>query len=241
MADQSTNEQLRANELGRERSQGAHAAALARIQEDLRRSRPPSRIGYLLLFACSAFFDLFDFFEVAGAVGSSGVSELITTPIELFVALTFIGVGFLIHRQVKRIARTSEALAALTADREERAAMHSQQAGQLAQTLRKSGRIRTQIRMPRAQREELKLEARNVIGRITRNSLLQVVPLIELWPWQMTAALFTYRQHYKAHAALQTTLAAYESARAEEQEAFNELQEISAAAQALEQELRNAA
>lgn len=164
------------------------------IDESFGAVKPPSRFTYVLWGSFASFVDLLDFFGFG--IAATGIGLIFVIIVDIIIAAIFIFLGYLASGRIKKIHRANESI----------------------------GERITRINVPKlAKAPEIEsLKRINPVRKNTRNSLLQIIPAIDLWPWQLMGVHSIYKMHKEAYEKAQELKAEYEEALALEAESLEE-------------------
>ncbi|MDP2648127.1 MAG: hypothetical protein Q8P35_02715 [Candidatus Yanofskybacteria bacterium] len=164
------------------------------LDESFDAAKPPSRFTYVLWGTFASFVDILDF--LGFGVGVTGIGLIPVIIIDVIIAAVFIFLGYLAGGKIKKIHRANESIG------------------------ERISRVNV-TKLLKAPEIELPKHI-NPIRKNTRNSLLQIIPVIDLWPWQMMGVHSLYKMHKEAYEKAQELKAEYEEALAQEAQSLEE-------------------
>lgn len=206
------------------RSQAQTTQHLAKLSTQVSR---PSLFWYGLWIGAAVLWDIVSVIELFFTF--TGAGAIIVFLIDVIALILFVTCGYFAHGKIKRMARAGE----------QAQAIHGQLMGSVARMRRfyagalRAGRkikpLRPLIRKAALGiSRRLRALSRNPFLRNLFASLAEVVPVLDLFPWQTYGAYSAYRDHKHTYEDAQASLQDLLTARQEEQAQFTELQEAMA-------------
>jgi len=165
-------------------------------QEALDEAKPPSLFIYTLFGIFAFGVDILDFFELGA--DATGYGLILVILLDICIALIFIFLGYLASGRIQKIQRANKKI-------EDRVMQTGISSNQLVSSISAVGET---ILNPG--RKNLKY------------SLLQIIPGIDLWPWQTMGVYHLYKSHKAAYQQAQDLQQQYEELAAQEVESFEQ-------------------
>jgi len=218
--EQLIQEQLRRNELAFNQAKNQEAHSAQEAVDTLRKIKRPSRFAYFFLISASVIADLFDIVEAVFLITTGASSELISFWVALVISIVFIIIGLFEGGKVTRAGKASDHLNQRIEHINQRITNYRRIYAGALRAGRKIPLLRKPVRT-------FALSMRKITGksRVLRNSLLQLIPLIDLWPWQTIATWQTYKARKQTYENAQEEIRLHRQMVEEERSEFQQLQE----------------
>ncbi len=221
--EQLAQEELRHNELLFNQSRQQENQSIQQALRELKKVKEPSRFAYFILISTSALSDILDIVEALFLLFTGTSSGLVSIPLAIFVSIVFIIVGYIENGKLQKRAKASAVLLEKIDHIDQRIRSYRK----MYTTALRVGRKIKPLRKPLRQFAlgMKKFTSKNkILSKVIRNSIFQVIPFLDLWPWQTIATWQTYKARKQAYLEAQEEMRILYQAQKEQDIAFQESQ-----------------
>jgi len=206
-------EVLRKNALERAQFKGQSTRQVNSVASSV---KLPSLLLYIPWFLFAFFIDILDFVEALVGYGGG-----LTMVLGIIVAIIFCVFSFLASGKIRKMQKRSSIIQSHTASLSNRIQRYRTAYAKTLKTLRKTGAGR---KIARSTSRAMSTLRKSPLGKSIAALVGNIIPFLDLLPWQMYAVYVIYKAHKRAYKDTQDSLVQYQQAQAEEEAEFQEAQ-----------------